>query len=43
MAKSSPFDMKKITTPLLLHRLGKELRFPKLFLVQRKLTLNRFK
>ena len=25
------FDMKKVTTPLLLHMLGKELRFPRLF------------
>ena len=37
------FDMKQITTPLLLHMLGKELRFPRLFLLMRKLTLNRFK
>ena len=27
------FDMKKVTTPLLLHMLGKELRFPRLFLL----------
>lgn len=25
------FDMKKVTTPLLLHLLGEELQFPKLF------------
>ena len=37
------FDMKKVTTPLLLHMLGKELRFPRLFLLLRKLTLGRFK
>jgi hypothetical protein len=37
------FDMKKVTTPLLLHLLGRELRFPRLFLLARKLTLNRFK
>src|SRR5471032_210820 len=37
------FDMKKVTTPLLLHMLGKELRFPRLFLLRRKLTLGRFK
>ena len=37
------FDMKKVTTPLLLHLLGKELRFPRLFLLRCKLTLNRFK
>lgn len=37
------FDMKKVTTPLLLHMLGKELRFPRLFLLLRRLTLARFK
>ena len=37
------FDMKKVTTPLLLHLLDKELRFPRLFLLLRKLTLGRFK
>src|SRR5665647_667074 len=37
------FDMKKVTTPLLLHMLGKELRFPRLFLLQCKLTLGQFK
>ena len=37
------FDMKKVTTPLLLHMLGKEMRFPRLFLLRSKLTLNRFK
>jgi hypothetical protein len=37
------FDMKKITTPLLLHMLGKELRFPMLFLLRCKLTLGPFK
>lgn len=37
------FDMKKVTTPLLLHMLGKELRFPRLFLLLRKLTLGGFK
>jgi hypothetical protein len=35
--------MKKITTPLLLHLLGKELRFPRWFLLLRRLTLGRFK
>ena len=35
--------MKKVTTPLLLHMLGKELRFPKLFLLRCKLTLGGFK
>ncbi len=43
MTPTLMFDMKKITTPLLLHMLGKELRFPRLFLLMRKLTLNRFK
>ena len=37
------FDMKKITTPLLLHMLGRELRFPGLFLLRCKLTLRQFK
>ena len=37
------FDMKKVTTPLLLHMLGKEMRFPRLFLLRCKLSLNRFK
>ena len=37
------FDMKKVTTPLLLHMLGQELRFPRLFLLRCKLTLSRFK
>ena len=37
------FDMKKITTPLLLHMIGKEIRFPRLFLFQCKLTLGGFK
>ena len=37
------FDMKQVTTPLLLHMLGKELRFPRAFLLLRRLTLGRFK
>ncbi len=37
------FDMKKVTTPLLLHMLGKEMRFPRLFLLRSKLSLSRFK
>lgn len=37
------FDMKKVTTPLLLHMLEKELRFPRLFLLCCKFTLGRFK
>ncbi len=37
------FDMKKVTTPLLLHMLGKELRFPRLFILRCKFTLGRFK
>lgn len=43
MTMTPQFDMKKVTTPLLLHMLGQELRFPRLFLLRRKLTLNRFK
>ena len=37
------FELKKVTTPLLLYMLGKELRFPGLFLLLRRLTLARFK
>lgn len=37
------FDMKKITTPLLIHMLSKEMRFPRFFLLRCKLTLGRFK
>lgn len=37
------FDMKKVTTPLLLHMLGKELRFPRLFLLRCKFSLGRFR
>ena len=43
MTTTLQFDMKKVTTPLLIHMLGIELRFPRLFLLLRKLTLNRFK
>jgi L-2-amino-thiazoline-4-carboxylic acid hydrolase len=37
------FDLRKITTPILLHLLKSELRFPWLFLARCKLTVNRFK
>ena len=37
------FDMTKITTPLLIHMLAQELRFPRSFLLRCKLTLGRFK
>ncbi len=37
------FDMKQVTTPLLLHMLGKELRFPRVFLLLCRFTLGRFK
>ena len=37
------FDMKRVTTPLLLHMLEKELRFPRVFLLRCKLTLWQFK
>jgi hypothetical protein len=40
---ATQFDLKKITTPLLLHMLEGELRFPRLFLLRCKLTLHRFK
>ena len=43
MTKALTFDIKTVTTPLLLHMLGEELRFPRLFLLARKLTLGRFK
>ena len=43
MGANAKFDMKKVTTPLLLHMLGQELRFPRVFLLLRKLTLRRFK
>lgn len=36
------FDMKKVTTPLLLHMLAKELPFPRLFLLRCKFTLAQF-
>lgn len=36
-------DMKKITSPLLLHLLRNELPFPRVFLLSRKLTVGRFK
>ena len=36
------FDMKQVTTPLLIHMLGQELRFPRLFLLRCKWTLGRF-
>jgi hypothetical protein len=41
MAKE--FDMKRVTSPLLLHMLRNELRFPRAFLMLRKLTAGRFK
>lgn len=37
------FDLRKITSPVLLHLLGKELRFPRLFLWRCLLTAGRFK
>lgn len=40
---ASTFDMKSITTPLLLHLLGRELRYPRLFLLRCKLAVKRFK
>lgn len=43
MTSVAAFDMKRITTPLLVHMLGAEMPFPRTFLLMRKLTLNRFK
>ncbi len=46
MTGSNPaaaFDMKQVTTPLLVHMLGAELRFPRIFLLVCKFTLNGFK
>ena len=43
MTMTTAFDMKKITTPLLLHMIEKEIRFPRLFLLRCKLTLSGFR
>jgi len=40
---AAQFDLRKITTPILLHLLRGELRFPWLLLLKCKLTVNRFK
>lgn len=37
------FNMKKVTTPILLHLIGQELRFPRLFLMRCKFTVGQFK
>jgi hypothetical protein len=37
------FDLRKITTPILLHLLRGKVRFPRLFLVKCKLTAGRFR
>ena len=37
------FNLRKVTSPLLLHLLGKQLRFPRLFLWRCLLTVGRFK
>ena len=37
------FDLREITTPLLLHLLGRELRLPRVFLWRCVLTVDRFK
>jgi len=39
----APFDLRKITTPVLLHLLRGKVRFPLLFLVKCKLTAGRFR
>ncbi len=43
MPAAARFDMKRVTTPLLLHMLGAEMRFPRVFLLRCKLSLRRFK
>jgi L-2-amino-thiazoline-4-carboxylic acid hydrolase len=40
---SGEMDMRKVTTPILLHMLRNELRFPFLFMLRCKLTVGRFK
>jgi len=40
---ATAIDLQKITTPLLLHMLRTEMRFPLIFLLRCKLTLGRFK
>lgn len=40
---ASEFNMKKVTSPLLIRMRGQELRFPRLFLLRCKLTLGGFK
>lgn len=40
---AADFDMRKITTPLLLHMLHGEVRFPRLFLLHCKITARGFK
>jgi hypothetical protein len=43
MKPDAPFDLRRITTPILLHLLRRELRNPRLFLARCHLTLGRFK
>ena len=43
MGMTARFDMKQVTTPLLVHMLGQEMRFPRIFLLMRKLTLPGFR
>jgi L-2-amino-thiazoline-4-carboxylic acid hydrolase len=40
---AADMDMRKVTTPILLHMLRNELRFPLLFMLRCKLTVGRFK
>src|SRR3974390_2238544 len=40
---SGTMDMKKVTTPILLHMLRSEMRFPILFILRCKLTVGRFR
>lgn len=43
MDRNPPFDLRRVTTPVLLHLLGADLRNPRLFLARCRLTLPRFK
>src|SRR6266496_3755936 len=42
-AMTDDFDLRKVTSPLLVHLIGKELRNPRLFLWRCALTVGRFK
>ena len=40
---SNDMDLTKITTPILVHLIAREIKFPRLFLMKCKLTVGRFK